>query len=143
MLMNANCFIDTNILIYCYTDTEPIKRAIAQKVASNPSSFISLQVINEFINTLHKKFTVNWDDILIAFSEVKNNFNIHINNATTIELACHIAHTYQYAFYDSSIIAASIQCGCKILYSEDMQHQQVIEKSLTIINPFVESDKAV
>ena len=24
--MNDNCFIDTNILVYCYTDDEPVKQ---------------------------------------------------------------------------------------------------------------------
>ena len=31
----------------------------------------------------------------------------------------------------------SVENGCNILYSEDMQHKQVIDDKLTIINPFV------
>jgi predicted nucleic acid-binding protein len=30
-----------------------------------------------------------------------------------------------------------LNAGCDILYSEDMQHKMVIEKKLTIINPFI------
>jgi predicted nucleic acid-binding protein len=38
--------------------------------------------------------------------------------------------------WDSLIIATSLQRNCSILYSEDMQHNQVIEDKLRIVNPF-------
>ncbi|NJK98980.1 MAG: PIN domain-containing protein [Bacteroidales bacterium] len=61
---------------------------------------------------------------------------MHINEITTIDLACQIAKKYHYSYYDSQIIAAAMECGCKTLYSEDMQDGQVIENILTILNPF-------
>jgi predicted nucleic acid-binding protein len=48
-----------------------------------------------------------------------------------------IQSRYQYSFYDSLIIAAALEAGCKTLYSEDMQHGQRIEQ-VTIKNPFLE-----
>ena len=48
-----------------------------------------------------------------------------------------IKFRYQYSFYDSLIIAAALEAGCKTLYSEDMQHGQRIEQ-LIIKNPFLE-----
>jgi len=48
-----------------------------------------------------------------------------------------IAQRYQFSFYDSLIIASALEAGCITLYSEDMQHEQVIEKRLTIRNPFL------
>jgi predicted nucleic acid-binding protein len=44
---------------------------------------------------------------------------------------------YRYGFYDSLIIAAALDAGCTLLYSEDLQDGQRIE-GLTIRNPFVE-----
>jgi predicted nucleic acid-binding protein len=35
------------------------------------------------------------------------------------------------------IIAAAIQADCQRLYSEDLQHKQVIDKKLQIVNPFI------
>jgi predicted nucleic acid-binding protein len=34
-------------------------------------------------------------------------------------------------------IAAALPADCKILYTEDLQHEQVIESTLTIQNPFL------
>jgi len=51
---------------------------------------------------------------------------------------------YKFSFYDSMIVAAALEANCSILYSEDMQHKQVIKNpekngagKLTIINPFL------
>jgi hypothetical protein len=50
--------------------------------------------------------------------------------------ACQIAEKYQFSFYDSLIIASALKCDCYTLYSEDLQHGQIIEDKLKIINPF-------
>jgi predicted nucleic acid-binding protein len=38
--------------------------------------------------------------------------------------------------YDSLIIASALEAGCATLFSEDMQHGQAIDSTLTIRNPF-------
>jgi predicted nucleic acid-binding protein len=37
---------------------------------------------------------------------------------------------------DSLILATALENGCDIVYSEDMQHNHILENRLTIINPF-------
>jgi len=44
---------------------------------------------------------------------------------------------YKLSFYDALIVNAALQNQCCKLYSEDMQHSQIIENRLTIINPFI------
>ena len=134
--MNDNCFIDTNILVYCYTDDEPVKQQKALDIANNPDTFISTQVLTKLSNTLKKKFKLDWKTVENVVSEVSTDFNVYVNKPSTIERACKIADKYQYSFYDSLIIAAALSSNCKTLYSEDMQDGQIIEKSLTIVNPY-------
>lgn len=134
--MNDNCFIDTNILVYCYTGDEPVKQQKALDIANNPDTFISTQVLTELSNTLKKKFKLDWKAVENVVSEVSSDFNVYVNKPATIERACKIADKYQYSFYDSLIIAAALSSNCKTLYSEDMQDGQIIENSLSIVNPF-------
>jgi len=56
---------------------------------------------------------------------------------TTLNVALDIAERYSFSHYDSLIIAAALQADCTTLYSEDMQHGQVIEGRISIINPFL------
>lgn len=89
--MNDNCFVDTNILVYCYTDDEPIKQLKATGIANNSATFISTQVLTELSNTLKRKFKISWRDIEKVVSELSSDFNIYVNSPATIEKACRIA----------------------------------------------------
>lgn len=44
---------------------------------------------------------------------------------------------YSLAYWDSLIVAVALRAGCKILYSEDMQHHLKIRGDLLIVNPFL------
>jgi len=52
-------------------------------------------------------------------------------------LASELRDRYQISYWDSLIVAAALDANCDTLYTEDMQHRQVIEGRLTLINPFV------
>ena len=57
-------------------------------------------------------------------------------NKSTVELCWEMRIRYHYSYYDSLILASAVESRCTVLYSEDMQHGQVIEKKLKIVNPF-------
>jgi predicted nucleic acid-binding protein len=43
----------------------------------------------------------------------------------------------RYSFYDCLVVAAALQAGAEVLYSEDLQHNQLIAGTLRIVNPFL------
>ncbi|MES2943839.1 MAG: hypothetical protein V4772_13300, partial [Pseudomonadota bacterium] len=43
------------------------------------------------------------------------------------------------SFYDCLMIAAALQTGASTLYSEDLQHWQLVHGTLRIINPFLDT----
>ncbi len=133
--MNDSFFIDTNILVYCYTEDETAKKQIALEIVNHSDAFISTQVLTELANTLQRKFKLDWRIVENVITEVGSGFNVYVNKPGTIEQACRIAAKYHYSYYDSLIIAAELSANCKTLYSEDMQGGQVVENSLTIVNP--------
>lgn len=135
--MKDNIFMDTNILVYCYAETEPVKRLVALELAQNPNAWISTQVLQELSNTLRKKFNKRWDEIDLTIEEVCQNFEIVLNTSDIIRDAIRIANRYGYSFYDSLILSSAISLKCKIVYSEDMQNGQLIDDFLVIKNPFI------
>ncbi|MFZ1344751.1 hypothetical protein [Thiothrix eikelboomii] len=54
----------------------------------------------------------------------------------TIEQALVLGERYGYSYFDSLMLASALEQGCSILYSEDMQHGQILEGGLRIIDPF-------
>ena len=48
-----------------------------------------------------------------------------------------IAAKYGYSMFDGLIAASALEAECQTLYSEDLHDGQVIERRLTVRNPFV------
>ncbi|MCX7068640.1 MAG: PIN domain-containing protein [Methylococcales bacterium] len=135
--MNAKIFFDTNLLVYLYSEDELEKQAqILTPIKDTENRWISTQVLNELSNTLRRKFKLEYADIANVIAEIRDNFEIITVQIETIERALKIAEKYRYSYYDSVIIAAALESSCTLLYSEDMQHNQIIEGQLQIINPF-------
>jgi predicted nucleic acid-binding protein len=56
-------------------------------------------------------------------------------NYQTYQSAYQLRTKYSVSYWDSLIIASALENVCSTLYSEDMQHQLIIENKLCIINP--------
>ncbi len=134
--MNDNVFIDTNIIVYSYSNSEADKQSIARDLISTRNSYVSTQVLQELTNTITKKFKFSYENATDAINECCKNNNLHTNTHATILEACKVAGKYRFSFYDSLIISAALACECTILYTEDLHNGLIIENKLRIINPF-------
>ena len=130
-------FCDTNVLIYAYSITEPLKADITNRVLFEQHTIISTQVINEFVNTCYKKLRLPDERVKQAASELIDSFRVVSFTANTQLKALDIKARYKLQYYDSMIIATALENDCDILYSEDMQHGLVIDNHLKVINPFI------
>ena len=126
-------FIDTNVLIYAQT-AEP-KSETARRVILD-GGLISVQVLNEFVAVLRRKFHLEWDDIVAALNDLRVAFNpIRPISVVTHMDAVVLARSHGFNFYDALIIASALDAGCNTLLTEDLQHGRRID-GLTIVNPF-------
>jgi predicted nucleic acid-binding protein len=132
--MKDKIFVDTNVLLYLLSnDLE--KKSIAKDILKS-NNHISIQVLNEFSNVSLRKFQLSIDDTRELIQKISEKTIVFDFNENTILYALDLKNIYQYQFYDCLIIATALENNCNILYSEDMQHNQVIEDKLKIINPF-------
>jgi len=44
---------------------------------------------------------------------------------------------FVYSYYDSLMLASALEYGCEYFISEDLSSGQIIEKRMTILNPFI------
>ena len=135
--MNDKIFFDTNVILYSYSHINDNKNIVAKELIRNYYGVISTQVLQEMCNVLIKKFRLDEHSIFKTLTELNKNFKVEINRSQTINSALQIHFKYDFSYYDSLIIASALQNECSILYSEDLHHNQKIEKTLTIINPFI------
>ena len=134
--MTNNIALDTNVLIYLHDNSSPDKRVIATDLlADNP--FIPSQVISEYLNVTRRLLQLSKDELLIQASNLFAGCTIIPVLPNTLLFAAALVKKYNFQLFDAVIAAAAKESNCAVLYSEDMQHGLIIEKTLTIINPFI------
>ncbi len=136
--MSAEYFLDTNILVYAFDQKAEHKRekALSLSQAGQPW-MISWQVVQEFCSVARHRFTIPLD--LEFLGDYLNLFLLPhckvMPSGPIYRKALQIQRETQYRFYDSLIVAAALESGASILYSEDLQHGRHIGH-LRIMNPF-------
>lgn len=134
-------FLDTNVIAYVFDQRDERKRVIAtrlvQDALADGRALISWQVVQEVVNAVTRKAHLALDaselratltNLLLPLWRVQPSAAIH-------QRAMDIRDRHGFAWYDSLIIAAALDAGCKRLLSEDLQHGQRIG-SLRVENPF-------
>jgi predicted nucleic acid-binding protein len=134
-------FIDSNVLLYLFSQEDPARRAMANRVFNEAiqggQASISFQVVQEVLNGIIRRASpvATPEDVRLQLHETLAPL-WRINPSRVLyERAIAVHFRYRYAFYDSLIIAAALEAGCTRLLSEDLQSGQRIE-GLTIVNPF-------
>lgn len=141
--MPARCFVDTNIWLYALTrDSSGIsdtRHDLAFTFLGGlERPVINSQVIREACSNLIRKSGFVEERIQRLIRAWYQDCEIHPSNIAQHLLASEVRARHSFSYWDSLIVAAALDAGCTILYSEDMQHGQEIDDRLKIVNPFTE-----
>ncbi len=133
--MPAKDFFDTNVLIYAVAKNDP--RAVKAEALLASGGVVSVQSLNEFVSVAKRKLGMSWKEVV----EFLDLICVLCPKPVPISLDTHraavaIADKYGCSIYDALIASAALEAGCKTLYSEDLQDGQIINRQLTILNPF-------
>lgn len=136
--MTAQAFVDTNIWFYALCKSDNAKHFAANSLLDAlEMPMINGQVIRELCCNLLKKSSFDEPAILNLIQLLHSDCRIAPDNANVHMRACALRRQKEFSYWDSLIVAAALEAGCDTLYSEDMQHQRWVDKSLRIINPFL------
>jgi len=142
--MKDRVFIDTNIFVYSFLDnnknTKEHKKHLEakkflQSFYGNYEIIISTQVCGEYYSALLKNKILDID-IQNSLKELIKIVEVSAISESTILALMELKNRYKYSYWDSLILSSALENSCRILYSEDMQHNQLIDNQLKIINPF-------
>jgi len=135
----ADCFIDTNILLYAIsTDpAEAAKTAISRRLIQNNIWAWSAQVAAEFVRSStspKKPKPLTWQEASQWITVWRAFPLAHVDGDLVIE-AIQIAERYMISYYDSQIVAAAKRMHCSTLFTEDLNHGQDYG-GVIAVNPF-------
>jgi predicted nucleic acid-binding protein len=130
-------FFDTDVVLYLLSADEA--KADRAEALLAMGGTISVQVLNEFTAVASRKLRMSMIEIREVLAQIRAVCAVEPVTIETHEGALQIAERYGLSIYDALIVSAALLSGCKVLHSEDMQDGQVIERQLTIRNPFAGS----
>ena len=136
-------FLDTNIFVYAFLASEPLKRAKAVELIETSlgsgRGCISYQVVQEFANVARKKFATRLSaSDCQAFIDAAMQPLMRVASSTElVHTAMNLQDELNYSFYDCLMLAAALEAGADTLYTEDLQHWQLVHGTLRIVNPFL------
>jgi len=137
--MSDNVTLDSNIVIYAFADNNDFRKGIAKEIISK-CNIISLQAVNETACVLFRKFNFPKEQLELVIQFLKDHFIVSNLTINTLDQIILLIRKYNFSFWDSMILSAALDNHCSIIYTEDLNHNQLIENRLKIINPFIPKD---
>jgi predicted nucleic acid-binding protein len=137
--MSALEFLDSNILVYAYDNTQPKKQLIAQELVKRAllgDCVASTQSFAEFSATLLHKFSPPYrPDEVLAILDTLSPIRLVQPDAGVVRRAVEAREVYGLHFNDGMIVAAAERAGCERIWSEDLNTGQKYFE-ITVANPF-------
>jgi len=132
-------FIDTNVLVYAYDASAPVKQRVAQglvRKAVAGEAMTSTQVLAEFAATLlHKLLPPARSEDVIAILDALAPMKVISPDGDMVRRAVEARAAYGLHCYDSMIVAAAERAGCERIWSEDFNPGEEYF-GVTVANPF-------
>jgi predicted nucleic acid-binding protein len=140
--MSDRFFLDTNIFVYSFDRSAPMKAQKATQLIRNAlktqKGIVSYQVVQEFFNVALRKFSQPMkaaDAEQYLGTVFRPLLSVHSSQALYSE-ALHLQAKSGLHWYDSLIVSAAIQAQCDFLYTENLEHGHRFG-SLQVANPFL------
>jgi len=137
----ATLLIDTNVLVYAYDRATPEKQRRAidllDHIRAAREGAVSAQTLSEFFRVATRKLTPP-----LTPPEAENQLQAFVAQWPVLPVtekvvleAARGARMYQFHFWDAQIWAAARLNGLPLVFSEDCNHNAVIE-GVRFVNPF-------
>lgn len=132
------CFIDTNIWLYAFIESQDKAKSASAKavVQANHRIIASSQIINEVSVNLIKKAKFDETSIQQLIESFYAKYPVIEAGRAELLKASELRARHKFSYWDSLIVACALLSGASVLYSEDMDTSLVVENSLKIVNPF-------
>jgi predicted nucleic acid-binding protein len=140
---NPVFFLDTNIFVYALLASEPLKKQRAlqllEQALATHLGCTSYQVIQEFANVATRKFAQRFssEQCKQFIDAAMQPLNRVASSPGLLNAALDLQAETRYSLYDCLVIAAALQAGAEVLYTEDLQHNQLVGGTLRVVNPFL------
>jgi predicted nucleic acid-binding protein len=138
--MTAKSFADSNVVLYIIG--KDVRKAEIVRALLAEHQAVSVQVVNECVSVCRRKLSFTREQAYDFARTLMDRTEVVSLDESTVDQAAALAIRHQLSHWDALIVAAALLAGCDTLYSEDLQHGQVFDERLTVVNPFLAEERA-
>jgi predicted nucleic acid-binding protein len=138
--MIADCFLDTNILLYAASKNPAhlSKKRKAIELIEGKQFVLSAQVLQEFyVNATRKADFSLTPEVALQWIEKLEEFVCLSIDTGLVKTGAAMSVRYGISYWDAAIVAAAEALGAPVLYTEGLNHGQAYG-TVTAINPFLD-----
>jgi predicted nucleic acid-binding protein len=133
-------FLDTNVLVYALAaDDErrsPIAQELVRELMVSRTLHTSTQVLQELFVTLTRKVrTPLTSEQALRYLDQIATWPVTVLDYDAVRSAIQLSSSKSLSFWDALVVVAAARSGAKRLYTEDLQHGQII-LGVEVVNPF-------
>ncbi len=117
--------VDTNILIYAFDSSEPVKMAAARetlgRLAQEGDGCTSTQVLSEFAVNARRKCTpaLSADEVLVQLGKIERFLKVLLIEPQHVEMAVRASEKLSLSYWDALIWAVAKDNQVSVIVSED------------------------
>ena len=133
---SAAAFVDTNVWVYAHLKApgDPRHARALALVRQADGLVISPQVVAEYYSVMLRNGQKDaW--IQANLRAMFARCRLQPANADLVVTALELRNRWGFSFWDCQVVAAALLAGCATLFSEDLQHGQMIDGRLRIVDP--------
>ena len=134
----SRTFLVSNVLVYSDDPRDPAKQQMALNLIEmhlrGRTGVLSLQVLQEYFVVATGRLRL---DAGLARQKVEVFAKFHVCEPTVQDVlaAIDLHRLHGFSYWDGLILRMARQSGCRVLLSEDMQHDRDFD-GVKIVNPF-------
>jgi predicted nucleic acid-binding protein len=134
-------FVDANVLVYAFDASAGRKKVIAERLLARlwetRAGCVSVQVLQEFFVTVTGKVAkpLSDDEAADRIRELAT-WKVFRPTADDVLDAIKLHTQARLSFWDAMVVQAAAESGCEVLWTEDLNHGQML-RGVRIRDPFV------
>jgi predicted nucleic acid-binding protein len=136
--MTGPFFVDTNVLVYADDlDAGPKRegaQALLRQIVPTGEAVFSLEILQEYFSVATRRLGLP-PEAARARVEALARLEVVALRVEDLLGAIDLHRLHSLSIWDALVVRAALVSGCRVLYTEDLQHGRRFE-ALEVVNPF-------
>jgi predicted nucleic acid-binding protein len=133
-------FVDTDVLVYAFDDSDSVRRAVAERVLielmEKDRIRLSTQVLQEFYVAITERVGNPLSrSVALSITEELSAWPVVVVDYGLVRESILVSKDQRLSFWDSVALTSAVRSGAETLFSESLEHGRTL-LGVRVLDPF-------